>query len=106
MKTYDDIVRKTVPNPDSSFRPSKDQERQAYEGFRAMDPEEQVLQGRVTQALAASGIDLSQVMVEVEGDDVILRGKVSDPQMLDRIPMIVHGVEGVKDVVDWLVVAR
>lgn len=52
-KTYDEIVRKTVPEPDSSFRPSPEQVRQAYEGFRALDADEQALKDRVEAALGA-----------------------------------------------------
>jgi len=35
--TYDDIVRRTVVDPDSSVRPTREQERAAREGFRALD---------------------------------------------------------------------
>src|SRR5689334_20509745 len=48
--SYDDIVRRTVPDPDSSQRPSERQEQQAREGFRAMDADETALAARVRAA--------------------------------------------------------
>ena len=36
-KTYDEIVRTTVPEPDGSWRPSPEQVKQAHEGFRALE---------------------------------------------------------------------
>jgi osmotically-inducible protein OsmY len=99
-KTYDEIVRKTVPEPDSSFRPSPEQVRQAYEGFRALDADEQALKDRVEATLGAhAGVD-----VEVEHDHVILRGKVSSPDALRRILDAVRGVDGVGAVDDQLVI--
>lgn len=99
-KTYDEIVRKTVPEPDSSFRPSPEQVRQAYEGYRALDPDEQALQERVQTALGAH----PGVEVEVQRDRVILRGKVSGPDELRQVPELVRGVEGVGEVDDQLVI--
>jgi len=97
-KSYDDIVRKTVPEPDSSWRPSADQVKQAYEGFRALDADEQALHARVQSAVAGTG-----ATVEVERDRVILRGKVSQ-QDLTRLPELVRGIDGVGSVDDQLVV--
>jgi len=98
-KTYDEITRKTVPEPDSSWRPSPEQVKQAREGFRAMDDDEQALQSRVRAAVGA-GVD-----VEVDGDRVTLRGHVADSEALRRIPELARGVEGVGSVDDQLVVA-
>jgi osmotically-inducible protein OsmY len=98
-KTYDEITRKTVPNPDSSFRPSPEQVKQAYEGFRALDTDEQALQQRVQAAIAGRG----DVTVEVERDRVILRGRVRDAADLRRLPELVRGLEGVGSVDDQLV---
>ncbi len=98
-KSYDDIVRKTVPEPDSSWRPSAEQVKQAYEGFRALDADEQALQARVQSALAGKG----DITVEVERDRVTLRGRVRDPQDLTRIPDLVRGIDGVGSVDDQLV---
>jgi osmotically-inducible protein OsmY len=99
-KTYDEIVRKTVPLPDSSIRPSPEQVRQAYEGFRALDADEQALKDRVEAALGAH----PNVEVEVQRDRVILRGKVSGPEELRQVPELVRGIEGVGAVDDQLVI--
>jgi hypothetical protein len=104
-KSYDEIVRKTVPEPDSSFRPTPDQERVAYEGFRALDADEQALFDRVNSVLASSGHDLQHVAVEVERDSVILRGSVRDEAALARVLEIVRNVEGVDAVDDELVIS-
>jgi hypothetical protein len=98
-KSYDEITRKTVPEPDSSWRPSPEQVKQAREGFRAMDPDEQQLQARVRVAVGP-GVD-----VEVDGDRVTLRGQVADAEALRRIPELARGVDGVAQIDDQLVVA-
>ena len=103
--TYDEITRRTVANPDSSFRPTPEQEKQAREGFRALDADEQKLHDRVQQALATSGVKLDGVVVEVERDQVTVRGQVRDAQALSRIPDVIRGVPGVADVRDQLVIA-
>jgi len=59
--SYDDIVRRTVVDPDSSVRPSREQEAAAREGFRALDADEQVLYDRVREALASLGNGASNV---------------------------------------------
>jgi hypothetical protein len=100
-KTYDEIVRKTVPEPDSSFRPSPEQVRQAYEGFRALDPDEQALQARVQAALNGH----PGVTVEVDHDCVIMRGEVRSPDELRRVSDLVRAVDGVGAVDDQLVIA-
>jgi tRNA U34 5-methylaminomethyl-2-thiouridine-forming methyltransferase MnmC len=98
-KSYDDITRKTVPEPDSSWRPTPEQVKQAHEGFRAMDPGEQELHARVAAAVGAS------IDVEVDGDRVTLRGQVADAEALTRIPELARAVAGVAHVDDQLVVA-
>jgi len=102
--SYDDIVRRTVPDPDSSWRPSSEQEREAQEGFRALDPAEHALFDRVREAIAGSGFDADQIGVEVDGDRVILRGTVRDALALRKIPEIVRQLAGVDNVVDHLVI--
>jgi osmotically-inducible protein OsmY len=95
--SYDDIVRRTVPDPDSSQRPSEHQEQQSREGFRAMDEQETALAARVQAA--AEG-----VAVEVARDTVTLRGQVRDAQAITRIEDAVRAVDGVANVVNQLVV--
>jgi osmotically-inducible protein OsmY len=104
-KSYDEIVRATVPEPDSSWRPTPGQERQAHEGFRAMDSEETQLHHRVVGALSAASIDTSAIQIEIDRDRVTLRGQVRDRETLTRIAQVVGEVDGVSAVVDQLVIA-
>ena len=104
-KSYDDIVRATVPEPDSSWRPSKAQEKLAYEGFRALDAYEHNLALRVHAALQASRLDISGLQIEIDRDRVTLRGHVRDYDAMLRIPQIVGQVDGVSSVLDQLVIS-
>jgi osmotically-inducible protein OsmY len=104
-KTYDEIVRKTVPEPDSSWRPTPEQVQQAREGFRAMDADEQQLHQRVIAALSSAGIDTSAVQIEIDRDRVTLRGRVRDQDALTRVAQVVGEVDGVSAVLDQLVIA-
>jgi hypothetical protein len=103
--SYDDIVRRTVVEPDSSTRPTQQQEQAARNGFRALDPDEQVLHDRVKQALATLGAVASQVTVEVSRELVTLRGQVSDAAMLRRIEDAVAYVTGVETIHNQVVVS-
>ena len=105
-RSYDEILRKTVPDLDLSWRPSAEQERLAYEGYRAMDPAEQELFHRIHDALVGAACDTSRITVEVDRDRVILRGKVRDQQCMNRIPEVVRGVSGVSSVTDQLVIGE
>jgi len=98
-KTYDEIERKNVPYPDSSFKPSPEQLQQAREGFRALDADEQALSARVQAEL---GGDATSVTVEIDRARVTLRGTVADASALTSIPDRVRGIVGVSDVVDQL----
>ncbi|HEY5949902.1 MAG TPA: BON domain-containing protein [Kofleriaceae bacterium] len=104
-RTYDEIVRATVPEPDSSWRPTPEQEQRAYEGYRALDADEQQLYDRVAAALTSAGMDASGVQIEVDRDRVVLRGQVRDRDAMMKIPSIVGQVDGVSAVVDQLVIA-
>ncbi len=103
-KSYDEITRQTVPDPEGSWRPSPTQEKQAAEGFRALDASEQDLHDRVRDALVAAGIDTSRIAIEVERERVTLRGTVTAGQHLAEIERVVNGVKGVEDLADWLVI--
>lgn len=103
-KSYDQIVRNTVLDPDSSQRPTREQEHEAREGFRAVDAGEQALHARVVAALAASGADTSRVTVEVSGDLVQLGGKVIDSAALRVLEDIVARVSGVETIHNEVVV--
>ena len=93
-KTYDDITRKTVPNPDSSFRPSPEQIQQAKDGFRALDADEHALTERARTAVAAIA---SGITVEVTRDRITLRGKVRDTETLARINDAVRDLGTIDD---------
>jgi hypothetical protein len=103
-KSYDEITRTTVPEPDSSYRPSKNQERAAFDGERIVSPEEASLHRKVTTALHSSGLDVSAVTVEIDDTRVTLRGRVSDVSLLPRLDQAVHAVPGVGEVVDLVVI--
>jgi osmotically-inducible protein OsmY len=103
--SYDDIVRRTVVDPDSSVRPTRDQEKAAREGFRALDPDEQVLQDRVQQALGTLGAEASGVTAEVSRELVTLRGQVGNAAVLRKLEDAVAYVTGVDTIHNQVVVA-
>ena len=95
-------MRWTVVDPDSSVRPTREQEQAALEGFRALDTVEQALHDRVVHALAATGI--TGVTVEVNRDLIILRGRVPDITRLRTLEDTVATVPGVTTIHDQVVV--
>ena len=103
-RSYDDITRQTVPEPDSSFRPTKDQERAAFEGERIMSSDENALYERVSTALRNSRLDISEVSIEIDRSRVTLRGRVDDHHTLPLLENVVRGVPDVGDIVDLVVV--
>lgn len=102
---YDDIVRKTVVDPDTSQRPTRQQEEEARQGFRALDPDEQVLHDRVQQTLSALGPRAASVNVEINRELVTLRGQVADLETLGAIENAVARVTGVETIHNQVVVA-
>ncbi len=100
--TYDEITRRTVPEPDSSFRPTKEQEEAAYRGFRATTPDEDLLASKVRAALA--GHDLSEITIEITGSNVALRGRVREVSAIASLEAQAASVEGVSHVDNHLVV--
>jgi osmotically-inducible protein OsmY len=104
-RSYDDIVRKTVVDPDSSVRPTREQEEQARHGFRALDADEQIIHDRVQQALAALGGSAAKVDVEVNRELVTLRGQVAGMSTLRAIEEAVARVTGVDTIYNQIVVA-
>ncbi|MFT3695608.1 MAG: hypothetical protein QM831_20900 [Kofleriaceae bacterium] len=93
-KTYDDITRKTVPEADGGFRPTKEQVQQAKEGFRALDGDEQALTERARTAVAAIA---PGVAVEVTRDTITVRGKVADAATMQRVIDAVSALGTVDD---------
>jgi len=104
-KSYEEIVRQTVVDPDSSQRPTLEQEQAGREGFRALDNDERALQHRVQAALAGSGADISGVTVEITRDLVTLRGRVRDSGILRVLEDAVARVAGVDTIHNQVVVA-
>jgi hypothetical protein len=103
--SYDDIVRRTVVDPDSSVRPTREQEQAAREGFRALDDEERVIHDQVQRAIANLGEDASRVTAEVSRELVILRGHVADVGLLRKVEDAVARIAGVETVHNQIVVA-
>jgi osmotically-inducible protein OsmY len=105
-KSYDEITRKTVPDPEGSWRPTEGQETSAKTaGYQALDAGEQDLHDRVRAALLALGIDASRIAIEVLRDHVTLRGSVTQGTKLDDLERAVHAVSGVGDLNNSLVFA-
>ncbi len=102
-QSYDDIVRQTVPELDSSFRATPAQEKAAYEGARALDADEQRLHDRVVAALTGAS-EATGVTAEIDRDRVTLRGRVADPDALSQIENRVRDVDGVSVVANYLVI--
>jgi osmotically-inducible protein OsmY len=103
-KSYEEIVRQTVVDPDSSARPTLQQEQAGREGFRALDADERVLHDRVLGALATSGMDVSGVTVEITRELVTLRGRVTDSAVLRTLEDTVARVSGVDTIHNLVVV--
>jgi hypothetical protein len=93
-RTYDEIIARTVPDPDSSFRPTPQQVREAYE--RAQPPRDEALALQIDEALREIGAD--HLSFEVDGDRVILRGPVADLRTWHRIDAAVRAVVGVEEI--------
>jgi hypothetical protein len=107
-RSYDEIVRRTVPDPDSSWRPDERQIEEADEQHRhqrlsaQMTDQEHILYGRVAEVVFANPRD--EVGFEVDGDTVILHGSVPDTDALRRLEDRVAATEGVERVVSRIVI--
>src|SRR5689334_11737472 len=108
-RTYDDIVRSTVPNPDSSHRPMQGEEHEALEreagprihtampGENGDGPTEEALR----DALASLGTaDLADLDITIEGARVQVDGSVASKEDRDLIVRRLEGVRGVVAVID------
>jgi osmotically-inducible protein OsmY len=93
-RTYDEIIARIVPDPDSSYRPTPQQQREAYE--RKPPPRDEALAAKVWEALREIGAD--NIAMEVDGDRVILRGAVADLHTWHRIEAVVSSVDGVEEI--------
>lgn len=109
-RTYDDIVRTTVPNPDSSHRPTRGEEHDAVEreagprihtapGEDGDSPTEAAVRG----ALASLGTaDLADLDITIEGARVQVDGSVASKEDRDIVVRSLEGVPGVVAVIDTL----
>lgn len=105
-RTYDEITRHTVPEPDSSFRPAPELERDAYAHFHSTREGERELYQCIKEALlVAPDVATSGVVVEVDQGRVTLRGHVLDPRSLRQVETMVTGIEGVTQVDNRLIIA-
>lgn len=104
--TYDEILRRTVVEPDLSFRPTPEQMAEGHIGERAMFVDERELFQRVREELLARGLVMDTFGIEVSGATVILRGRVRDTATMRAIERAVTSVEGVEAFEDHLVIGR
>jgi osmotically-inducible protein OsmY len=111
-RTYDDIVRTTVPNPDSSHRPTRSEEHDAVE--RGAGPrihqatpgdegDDTTTEAAVRDALASLGTaDLADLDITIEGARLQVDGSVASKEDRDVIVRRLEGVPGVVAVIDTL----
>jgi osmotically-inducible protein OsmY len=93
-RSYDEITARTVPDPDSSWRPTKEQQREALS--RVELPRDEALFANVQEALRELGAD--HLSIETDGERVTLHGPVADMATWRRIDNRVRAVEGVRSV--------
>jgi hypothetical protein len=110
-RSYDEILRRTVVDPDSSFRPSEHQVAEADEQFRhdrlraQMTDQERVLYANVAEVVLGAA-HVEEIGFEIDRGTVILHGSVRDPAALVRIEDRVRAIDGVEEVVNRIVVGR
>ncbi|HEX4452776.1 MAG TPA: BON domain-containing protein [Kofleriaceae bacterium] len=102
--SYDEIVRRTVPQPDSSFRSTIDEEHLSrHRAGKSADhvpheptADERATLAKVTAALEADGsIDLSNVTLIMDGRELVIKGNVPGPATSARIEDVAGRVDGV-----------
>lgn len=103
-RSYDEITRSTVVEPDLSFRPTPAQIAEGALGRRAMFDDELDLLERIEGALEERELKLPTVQIEVVRDKVVIRGSVPEIAMIRAIEHAVATVEGVATFEDHLVV--
>lgn len=111
--SYDEILRRTVVNPDSSMRPSREEELLARHRFgeatehrpRPLTRPELELLDRVRRTLMADpGLDLTRVDISVDVRCVVLTGDVPGEATSIRIADLAAAVPGVEGVDNQLVI--
>lgn len=102
-RTYDEIVRRTVIEPDSSFRPPPEQEHDALTGpYVRHDAEERAILGEVLDL--ARELGAAQLDIEVRRPRVTLRGRVPTMRLARQLVDRVEELDGVDEVVDLMFV--
>ena len=105
--TYDEIIRRTVPSPDLSFRPSAAEERASLEGPRALTRDERALVSRVRTALhAALGDESDKITIDVMPGKLALQGEVISAKVARVAGEVASEVEDVGEIDNQLVVKR
>lgn len=90
-RTYDEIIAKTVPDPDSSFRPTEQERDEAL--TRVIPPDDEVLAKKVEEALRDLGA--GYLSFDIDGSRVTLRGAVADLPTWRQIDAAVSSLPGV-----------
>jgi hypothetical protein len=103
-RSYGDLVRKLVPLPDSSHRPTHGEEREAEvpreprvasSGGAELDTVRAALHG-------LAGVDVADVQVDVAGTTATVTGSVARGYDRDRVVSALHAAPGVVEVIDHL----
>ena len=111
--SYDEIVRRTVPEPNSGFRPSIEEEHLSrHRAGKAADhvphaptDEERETLARVVAILEADrAIDLSEVRLSMDGRELVIKGRVPGPATSARIEDVAGSVRGVDRIDNQLAV--
>ncbi len=111
--SYDDIVRRTILMPDTSRKPSREEEELArHRAGAAADHIPHPLSAAEERRLAAAeralaadpSIDMSHVNVTVDCHEIVLKGNVPGPATRARIEDVVRAIEGVERVDNQLVI--
>jgi osmotically-inducible protein OsmY len=102
--SYDEIVRRTVPQPDASFRSTSDEEHLSrHRAGKAADhvahaptADEHATLAKVRATLAADpSIDLSNVSLMMDGRELVIKGNVPGPATSARIEDVAGHIDGV-----------
>lgn len=101
--SYGDVVAATVPNPDGSFSPSREQIRvsRSAEGAppHTMTGDERAVLAQILASLSKEGhTDTHHVDILVQGTIATLRGTVPGPSTSARVEDIVGQVPGITEV--------
>jgi hypothetical protein len=93
-RSYDEIIARTVPEPDSSFRPSPSQREEALSHVEP--PRDVALAAQVDEALREVGFE--HLSFEIDGARVIVRGAVPDLRAWHRVDAALRAVLGAEEI--------